>query len=103
MHGEMKLLKPSHSWLLGLPLSHAGASQLYLETSMQGGCRILARGGVRHENRGRGGARAKRAKIFVVRIPIFPQIVHVRGPARGGSGGGGGGGGGGVATPLSNP
>ena len=31
---EMKLLKPSHSWLLGLPLLHAGPSRLYLETSM---------------------------------------------------------------------
>ena len=31
---EMKLLKPSHSWLLGLPLLYAGPYQLYLETSM---------------------------------------------------------------------
>eukprot|EP00731_Ephydatia_muelleri_P019779 Em0012g604a len=29
-----ELLKPSHSWLLGLPRLHAGPSRLYLETSM---------------------------------------------------------------------
>ena len=34
-------------------------------------------------NNGGGGACAKRAKNFVVRIPIFPQIVHVEGPGIG--------------------
>ena len=49
----------------------------------RGGCRILARGGSDMNNWWGGGARAKRAKNFVVRIPIFPQIVHVRGPGIG--------------------
>ena len=48
----------------------------------RGGCRILARG-VLHELLMKRGARASRAKIFVVRIPIFPQIVHVREPGIG--------------------
>ena len=41
------------------------------------------RGGVLHELLMKRGARASRAKIFVVRIPIFPQIVHVREPGIG--------------------
>ena len=40
VHGEMKLLKPSHSWLFGLPLIHAGPSRLYLETSMPDSCSL---------------------------------------------------------------